>query len=39
MAKNKRAITYFIEFVKFSTGFAAILAVALFSLHFAMAAQ
>jgi hypothetical protein len=39
MKKKRRSLSYFIDFVKFSTGFAAILALALFSLHVAMAAQ
>lgn len=32
---KKRALPFFIEFVKFSTGFVAILAVALFALQVA----
>jgi len=32
-----RMLPFFIEFVKFATGFAAIVAVALFSLHIATA--
>jgi hypothetical protein len=39
MKKNRRAIFYFVEFVKFASGFAAILALALLSLKVAMAAQ
>lgn len=31
--RNKRALPFFIEFVKFATGFAAIIAVALFALR------
>lgn len=34
----RRALPFFIEFVKFATGFAAILAVALLTLHVASAA-
>jgi hypothetical protein len=37
--KKKRLISYVTEFVKFSAGFAVILALALLSLHVAMAAQ
>jgi hypothetical protein len=38
--KNKRQpLSYFIEFVKFASGFALILAIALLALHMAMAAQ
>lgn len=38
--KNKRrALPFFIEFVKFASGFAAIVAVALLSLHVASAAM
>ena len=40
MRNNKRrALFYAIEFVKFSTGFAAIIALSLIALHVAMAAQ
>ncbi len=41
MQKNtpRRALPFFIEFVKFSTGFAVIIAVALFTLHAASAAM
>lgn len=35
---NRRPLSYMIEFVRFSTGFAAILACALVGLHFAIAA-
>ncbi|MCR4334093.1 MAG: hypothetical protein NUV60_03750 [Patescibacteria group bacterium] len=34
-ARERRVLPFFIEFVKFSTGFAAIIAVALFTLHVA----
>ena len=37
-ARARRALPFFIEFVKFATGFAAIVAVALLSLHIASAA-
>ncbi len=37
-ARERRALPFFIEFVKFATGFAAIIAVALLSLHVASAA-
>lgn len=37
-AAERRALPFFIEFVKFSTGFAAIIAVALLTLHVAGAA-
>ncbi len=37
-ARERRMLPFFIEFVKFSTGFAAIIAVALFTLHVASAA-
>ncbi|TSC70394.1 MAG: hypothetical protein G01um101449_368 [Parcubacteria group bacterium Gr01-1014_49] len=37
--KAKRALPFFIEFVKFASGFAAIVAVALLSLHVASAAM
>ena len=36
---GRRMLPFFIEFVKFSTGFAAIVAVALLTLHFANAAM
>jgi hypothetical protein len=36
---EKRALPYFVEFVKFSSAFAAIIAVALFTLHVASAAM
>lgn len=39
MQKNRRALYYAVEFVKFASGFALILVVALVSLHVAMAAQ
>ena len=39
MKKDRRRISYAIEFVKFSTGFAVIIALALLSLHVAVAAQ
>lgn len=32
--KERRALPFFVEFVKFSTGFAAIIAVALLTLRF-----
>lgn len=35
----QRALPFFVEFVKFSSGFAAIVAVALLSLHVASAAM
>jgi hypothetical protein len=38
MTNKRRPLFYVVEFVKFTTGFAGILAVALFSLHVAMAA-
>lgn len=38
-ARERRALPFFIEFVKFSTGFAAIIAVALLTLHVASAAM
>jgi hypothetical protein len=34
---EKRMLPFFVEFVKFSTGFAVIIAVALFALHVASA--
>lgn len=34
---ERRMLPFFIEFVKFTTGFAAIIAVALFTLHVASA--
>ena len=34
-ARERRMLPFFIEFVKFSTGFAALIAVALFTLHVA----
>ncbi len=37
--KERRALPFFIEFVKFATGFAAIISVALFTLHAASAAM
>ena len=37
-ARARRALPFFVEFVKFSTGFAAIIAAALLSLHIASAA-
>lgn len=36
--RSRRVLPYVIEFVKFSTAFAAIVAVALFTLHVAAAA-
>ncbi len=36
--RARRALPYFVEFVKFSTAFAAIVAIALFTLHVATAA-
>lgn len=36
---ERRILPFFIEFVKFSTGFAAIVAAALLTLHFANAAM
>jgi hypothetical protein len=36
--RSRRALPYFVEFVKFSTAFAAIIAIALFTLHAASAA-
>lgn len=38
-ARERRMLPFFIEFVKFATGFAAIIAVALFTLHIASAAM
>ncbi|MEK7101907.1 MAG: hypothetical protein AAB882_02005 [Patescibacteria group bacterium] len=38
-ARERRALPFFVEFVKFSSGFAAIIAVALFTLHVASAAM
>ncbi len=38
-ARARRALPFVVEFVKFATGFAAILAVALVSLHVASAAM
>ncbi len=37
--KNQKFLPFFVEFVKFATGFAAIIAVALFTLHVASAAM
>jgi hypothetical protein len=37
-ARARRVLPFFIEFVKFATGFAAIIAAALLSLHIASAA-
>ena len=37
--QERRALPFFVEFVKFSTGFAAIVAVALLTLHVASAAM
>ena len=37
--KERRMLPFFIEFVKFSTGFAAIVAAALLTLHVATAAM
>lgn len=36
---TRRALPFFVEFVKFASGFAAIIAVALLSLHVASAAM
>lgn len=36
---EKRMLPFFVEFVKFATGFAAIIAVALLTLHVASAAM
>jgi hypothetical protein len=36
---ERRMLPFFVEFVKFASGFAAIIAVALFTLHFASAAM
>lgn len=36
---EKRALPFFVEFVKFSTGFAVIIATALIALHAASAAM
>lgn len=38
-ARERRMLPFFVEFVKFSTGFAAIVAVALLTLHVASAAM
>jgi hypothetical protein len=37
-AQKRRALSYAVEFVRFSAGFAAILALALMALHFATVA-
>lgn len=37
-ARERRVLPFFIEFVKFVSGFAVIIAVALFTLHIASAA-
>ncbi|MFA6415128.1 MAG: hypothetical protein WC217_01105 [Candidatus Paceibacterota bacterium] len=37
--RERRALPFFVEFVKFATGFAALIAVALLSLHVASAAM
>lgn len=37
--RERRALPFFVEFVKFSTGFAVIIAVALFSLRIASTAM
>lgn len=37
--KEKRVLPFFVEFVKFSTGFAVIIATALIALHAASAAM
>lgn len=39
MKKNRRAIFYAVEFIKFASGFAVIIALSLFTLQAAMAAQ
>ncbi len=39
MQKNRRAIFYVTEFVRYSAGFAAIIALSLLTLHMASAAQ
>ncbi len=38
-AAERRALPFFVEFVKFSTGFAVIIATALIALHAASAAM
>jgi hypothetical protein len=38
-AQERRALPFFVEFVKFATGFAVIIAVALVALHAASAAM
>ncbi len=38
-ARERRMLPFFVEFVKFATGFAAIIAAALFTLHVASAAM
>lgn len=38
-ARERRALPFFVEFVKFATGFAAIIACALLTLHVASAAM
>ncbi len=38
-AAERRMLPFFVEFVKFATGFAAIIAAALFALHVASAAM
>jgi len=38
-ARERRALPFFVEFVKFASGFAAIIAVALLTLHVASAAM
>ncbi len=38
-ARERRSLSFFIEFVKFTTGFAIIVAVALFMLNVASAAM
>ena len=39
LARERRMLPFFIEFVKFATGFAVIIAAALFTLHAASAAM
>jgi hypothetical protein len=39
ITRERRALPFFVEFVKFATGFAAIIAVALLTLHVASAAM
>ncbi len=39
LARERRMLPFFVEFVKFSTGFAVIIAAALLTLHVASAAM